>query len=705
MADINDLLVRIDATTEQLRREMKRAEKSVEGGAKKIDGAAARIQAAFSRINKKVGESAAALNRWGGVAVVAAGAAFTALIKKQIDAADAIGKMAQATGTSAEFLSSMGFVAEQTGTSLETIARSTQLLSKNMDDFRMGIGEARYAFEALGLEVTQSNGNLRDVQDVLLDVADAFSKMADGADKTAMARRLFGRGGNELIPMLNKGRDGIEELTAKAREMGLVISTETAMQAAYLNDQLNELKNTGVGWARSIAVEMLPSLNEAIKTIRHAAEESGLLTAAWVALGAAGTAMFVGSTTRQINAVRKEIDGLEASIKRIEERRSGRDLDIRRYEVLTTQLADARVALADLERQKEQEDQAEERRMQDALRRQHEEAEARRAATDEMRAQAEARAAAAQAAREEELAQRAREQAEVAARQAIEGQIDALADQAATFGMSAREATLYRISLMDGVTPAQLELAAAILSTIEAQESQSERMDRAKAIMASVQTAAERYAETIAELQELLQAGVISQETYTRAVVQAVDAFKDSTEVAQDGFADLKRAIEGWGRSSAGVFADMAMSSKASFRDLIDSMIRDMIRMAAYQAIFGPLFAGIGGAMSGEGFKAGVASFGGKRAAGGPVAGGPSGRTFLVGERGPELLRMGPGTSGQVIPNHKMASAGGQIEVVFNIDARGADAQLTRALPAILEQQAQRIKADIATSRSRGRSL
>jgi len=45
----------------------------------------------------------------------------------------------------------------------------------------------------------------------------------------------------------------------------------------------------------------------------------------------------------------------------------------------------------------------------------------------------------------------------------------------------------------------------------------------------------------------------------------------------------------------------------------------------------------------------------GKRALGGPVA---SGKAYLVGERGPEVMVMGSGQSGQVIPNSDLSMTG-----------------------------------------------
>ena len=60
----------------------------------------------------------------------------------------------------------------------------------------------------------------------------------------------------------------------------------------------------------------------------------------------------------------------------------------------------------------------------------------------------------------------------------------------------------------------------------------------------------------------------------------------------------------------------------------------------------------------------------GARALGGQVRGGES---YLVGERGPELLHMG--TSGRVVPNDKMGGAG-SISIVNNVDASGGGADV-----------------------------
>jgi len=117
--------------------------------------------------------------------------------------------------------------------------------------------------------------------------------------------------------------------------------------------------------------------------------------------------------------------------------------------------------------------------------------------------------------------------------------------------------------------------------------------------------------------------------------------------VAVDGLETLEDGL-------AGIISGTDSVGDA-FGRMADRIIADLARIAIEKAILG-LFgegakAGTGGAGNGFGsFLSGL--FGGKREAGGPVS---AGKTYLVGERGPELVKMAG--SGTVIPNNRLAMA------------------------------------------------
>ena len=104
---------------------------------------------------------------------------MVAITMKAIEAADAADKLAKQTGLTREEIQELGYAAEQEHASLEKIATAILRLSRNMSGASRGTGEARYAFEKLGIAVTKSDGQLRNSVDVMLDVADRFKKYAE----------------------------------------------------------------------------------------------------------------------------------------------------------------------------------------------------------------------------------------------------------------------------------------------------------------------------------------------------------------------------------------------------------------------------------------------------------------------------------------------------------------------------------------------
>lgn len=88
----------------------------------------------------------------------------------------------------------------------------------------------------------------------------------------------------------------------------------------------------------------------------------------------------------------------------------------------------------------------------------------------------------------------------------------------------------------------------------------------------------------------------------------------------------------------------------------------------------------------------------GARALGGQVRGGES---YLVGERGPELLHMG--TSGRVVPNDKLGGGGGGVSIVNNIDASGNGAEVDIKIQQAMIQTNRQTVAQVQDLLKRGR--
>ena len=208
----------------------------------------------------------------GGLAIAGA-AAGVALVKNFLDTGDALHKMSIRTGVSVEKLQEMKFAAEQSGSSMEQFSKAILKQSRFLEEARLGTSGQVDALAELGLEYSDLEG--LDPQAQFKEIAEAMSGLESESKRAALAQEIFGGAGKDLIPLLAEGKDGIEALTAQARENGNIMSTSAAESAAAFNDQLNILKQKGLAVVQKAMSALIPVLLAVIKWI-----ETGLVP--WV---------------------------------------------------------------------------------------------------------------------------------------------------------------------------------------------------------------------------------------------------------------------------------------------------------------------------------------------------------------------------------------------------------------------------------------
>jgi len=190
--------------------------------------------------------------------------------RKIIEFGDSMHDLSQKTGVGTEMLSTFKLSAEKSGTSLNGVAFALRYLSRDLMAAQKSGKSTSNMFSEMGVETKDSSGKLRDLDAVFYDVAESISKMDDGAEKTALAMKIFGRSGMELIPMLNLGSAGLKENADMARKLGMIMSQETAKAADEFNDTLAELSGAGRSTFQMIATTILPTLSKLINHIRDA---------------------------------------------------------------------------------------------------------------------------------------------------------------------------------------------------------------------------------------------------------------------------------------------------------------------------------------------------------------------------------------------------------------------------------------------------
>lgn len=242
----------------------------LEGDGQQLAGVLRAAADQFDQVGEKAEQSGqkadAASTRWAragavlGAAAAAAVATIGTMVAMQITAADTAGEMAERMAVSAEWITGMGYAAKMSGTDVQTLERGLGTLSTTMAKAAGGSQEQQLVFQAIGLSATDAAGKLRPLDEMLPAIADKFRSYRDGPEEAALATRLFGDAGRQLLPLLNQGSAGMTELRERAAELGIVIGSETAAQAGELNDRIDDLTGRAGGLAQQLAAGMLPSL-------------------------------------------------------------------------------------------------------------------------------------------------------------------------------------------------------------------------------------------------------------------------------------------------------------------------------------------------------------------------------------------------------------------------------------------------------------
>lgn len=183
--------------------------------------------------------------KWGTAIVAGAGAAavgLTAFATKSASTADNIDKMSQRLGISREAFQELDFVLSQSGVDINSFQTGAKSLLANMDKVTEGNQTAIDNFNALGVSVQNANGSLRSQEEVLFDTIAAFQGMEDSAEKSRLAQELFGKQGQEILPLLNSEAGSLEEMKQQAHELGLILSDEMIDSGVELTDSLDQTK-------------------------------------------------------------------------------------------------------------------------------------------------------------------------------------------------------------------------------------------------------------------------------------------------------------------------------------------------------------------------------------------------------------------------------------------------------------------------------
>lgn len=184
---------------------------------------------------------------------------------------EALGRTAEIIGVNADALQRFNYAAKMTDTNVEGMQTALQKMNKGLGEMRVNSGTIVTGLKKLNPELLAQLRTAKDSPEAFLMVAEAMKKSSTAQERAAIATSVFGRAGQDMIPMLLKGKDGISALMAETDKYSGIMSEEAIKASGEFADAMKKtsgvmqsLKNAAI---TPLLVALTPYLDELVEWI------------------------------------------------------------------------------------------------------------------------------------------------------------------------------------------------------------------------------------------------------------------------------------------------------------------------------------------------------------------------------------------------------------------------------------------------------
>lgn len=240
--------------TEQRLKDLENAASSSNAALASVSATADKVASATGRIASKTKALSAGAAGILGASIgsaVAAGAS-----------ADDINTMSRQSGFSTSDIQMWRYASDRIDVSVDDIVKSAQRMKKNMVSSSTDVSEA---WQRLGVNVTDSNGDLRNSTDVFYEVVEALSQVENETERDTLAMTLLGKSADSLAGLIDDGGAALRRYGQEAQDAGLILEQDALDKANAFNDAIDTLKAKSSGTfaavGTDIATMLLPFLD------------------------------------------------------------------------------------------------------------------------------------------------------------------------------------------------------------------------------------------------------------------------------------------------------------------------------------------------------------------------------------------------------------------------------------------------------------
>jgi len=227
------------------------------------------------------------------------GAYVVSTIRNFIDSSARIGdeldKTSQQLGLTVRQLQGLRHAAELAGVDNTAFTQSLSHLQQKALEAATGSAEAARIFRRLGIDVRDSNGQIKNADVLIREVATGLQGMSNSTERVGISQQLMGETGRRLLPMLTGGAEAINASAAELDNLGGA-TQEYVNTSVALTDAKTRWRQVTLGLRSALATAFFPIITKVIMimtklggVLNKMSGFSGYLKIVFTGLGIAAT--------------------------------------------------------------------------------------------------------------------------------------------------------------------------------------------------------------------------------------------------------------------------------------------------------------------------------------------------------------------------------------------------------------------------------
>jgi hypothetical protein len=188
-------------------------------------------------------------------------------VQETIELGDALTDASARLGVGVSALQEWHFIAERSGISAEQMDGAIGRLNRTVGQAVRGGGSAAQQFRRLGVSLRDANGNVRATDAVFGDAITAMAGLESQQERAAVAQQLFGRTGQQLLPIISEGAEGVAALRERFHELGGGLADEVVANAAEADDAMVDFRLALQSLKGVLVANLLPAVTRIVTAV------------------------------------------------------------------------------------------------------------------------------------------------------------------------------------------------------------------------------------------------------------------------------------------------------------------------------------------------------------------------------------------------------------------------------------------------------